>query len=309
MWSPQTPPSPRRKVGPSNKSALTPSRVHRNFVSPYTVRGCGEILFIASSSSMRLQQSQHCMLNDFFSNLRFPLSWSEFQQIPRHPAYRYEYRSGEVRISGHPLYRHARLNLAPDAPLPGREPAAGNVTCFFSQFELSAVSDRDWSELPKLFAGAFSRTPPLSTLEETQRLSAAERLLERTRTGQDGPLLPAASKVVCERDSGELIGAILVTLVPNGDPEDFSHPEWQATPPSDAVQSRWGQPHLTWIFLPQSHQRKQLGTVLLSAAASGIRQAGYSHLLSTFLVGDHVSMLWHWKNRFELIPGPSRIFR
>lgn len=249
------------------------------------------------------------MLNDFFTELHFPLSWNEYQLIPRHPAYRYEYRSGQVTISGKPRYRHARLDLAENAPLPGREPPAGDVTCFFSRFELSTIADRDWKEFPKRFAEAFSHTPPLSTLPDDQRLSAAEQLLERTRTGQDGPLLPTASRILCERDSGELIGVILVTLVPDRDPKDFTQSEWKSPPPPDAIESRWGQPHLTWIFLPPMHQRRELGTVLLRAAATGIRKAGYSHLLSTFLVGDHVSMLWHWKNRFELIPGPHQLPR
>lgn len=249
------------------------------------------------------------MLNDYFPELHFPLSWEEFQKIPRHAGYRYEYRSGQATLSGSPRYRHARLSLSEVDPLPGREPPAGDVTCFFSRFELAPLSDRDWKDLPTIFAEAFSRTPPLSTLPDDQRLSAAQQLLERTRTGQDGPLLPAASRILCERDSGELIGAVVVTLVPNGPPEDFTQTEWRSPPPSDAVQACWGQPHLTWIFLPPMHQRRELGTVLLRAAATGVRNAGYSHLLSTFLVGDHVSMLWHWKNRFELIPGHPRFSR
>ena len=45
-----------------------------------------------------------------------------------------------------------------------------------------------------------------------------------------------------------------------------------------------------------------IGTSLLVAAVQSLRTAGYRRLLTTFIAGNDSSMLWHWRNGFQLAP-------
>lgn len=245
------------------------------------------------------------MLNDFFQSLNFEFPWERFVTLPRHPAYRYQYKGGKATISGNPRYYQCVLPLTDESPVRGPQPTGKAVTCFFSDFELRKLHPSDWTDLPSLFAEAFRQPPPLLQLTEEQRLTAAKALLERTRTEGDGPVVAAASFVICDRETGELLAASLITLVPAGDSQDFSSATWKATAPPDAAQSGWGQPHLTWIFVSPEKQRHCLGTVLLRESVSALKRLGYSQLLSTFLLGDYVSSLWHWRNGFQLVGHPA----
>lgn len=246
------------------------------------------------------------MLNDFFQSLNFEFPWERFIALPRHPAYRYQYRDGQASISGNPRYYHCTLPLQEQSP-PRHEPAGKGLSCFFSEFDLRRLHESDWKLLPALFAAAFQQPPPLLQLTEAQRLSAAHALLERTRNGGDGPVVPEASWIFEDRDTGELLAAILVTLIPPGDLTDFTHDNWTQAAPSDALQTGWGQPHLTWVFVAPHKQRRHLGSLLLQEATSTLRRKGYQELASTFLLGDHASTLWHWRNGFQLVGHPGRI--
>lgn len=244
------------------------------------------------------------MLNDFFQSLNFEFPWERFVTLPRHPAYRYQYQAGRAQISGNPRYYQCVLPLTEETAH-SLEPAGKAVSCFFSDYELRRLDPSDWDQLPPLFALAFQSPPPLIQLTDDQRLAAASALLERTRTGGDGPLVTPASFVIAERETGELLAAILVTLIPAQDVQDFSHQNWASAAPSDAVQTGWGQPHLTWLFVSPQKQRRSLGTVLLRESATALRRLGYSQLVSTFLLGDHASTLWHWRAGFQLVGHPA----
>ena len=52
-------------------------------------------------------------------------------------------------------------------------------------------------------------------------------------------------------------------------------------------------------------QSKGVGTALLGAAAGALRDMGFAALLSTFLVGNDSSMLWHWRAGFRLLTYPG----
>jgi len=244
------------------------------------------------------------MLNDFFQSLNFEFPWERFVALPRHPAYRYQYREGKASISGNPRYYHCVLPLN-EQTTARKEPAGKSVSCFFSEFDLRRLHESDWKQFSPLFAAAFQQPPPLLQLTEAQRLSAAQALLERTRTGGDGPIVPEASWVFEDRDTGELLAAILITLVPVGDVSDFTHHSWAQAAPPNALETGWGQPHLTWIFVSPHKQRRSLGSLLLREAASALLRMGYPELVSTFLLGDHASMLWHWRNGFQLAGHPA----
>jgi len=256
-----------------------------------------------SPDSLNLDAASE-MLNDFFQSLNFEFPWERFVTLPRHPAYRYQYQGGRAKISGNPRYYQCTLPLN-DQSASGFEPAAGELTCFFSNYELHPLHDSDWEKLLPLFATAFESPPPLLQLTREQRLSAAKALLERTRHGGDGPVVRNACFTLCDRQTGELYGAILITLIPDGDVQDFNCHNWSKVAPNNAIEDRWGQPHLTWIFVDPHHQRRNLGKVLLREATSRLRRLGYSQLVSTFLLGDHASTLWHWKMGFQLASHPG----
>ena len=100
---------------------------------------------------------------------------------------------------------------------------------------------------------------------------------------------------------GDPVGAILVTLVPPVDLDDFWSLRWKTPPPPDCVERRLGHAHLTWIFVGHRLAGYGIGTALLTHASDGLIELGYTELISSFILGNESSMLWHWRNGFELL--------
>ena len=126
--------------------------------------------------------------------------------------------------------------------------------------------------------------------------------MERTYSGGDGPLIEPASFVAAEEKA--LVGCILITLLPDGDPCDVAGYQWRESPPGDCIERCIGRPHLTWIFVEPQRAGQGIGSALLSMTANSLLGLGYKELLSTFMIGNHSSMLWHWRNGFRLLPHP-----
>src|SRR5437588_294883 len=80
---------------------------------------------------------------------------------------------------------------------------------------------------------------------------------------------------------------------------------WAEPPPTDCIARRLGRPHLTWIFVAPSLAGGGVGTGLLSAAVSVLLTMGFRELVTTFIAGNDSSMLWHWRNGFQLLPYPG----
>ena len=159
-------------------------------------------------------------------------------------------------------------------------------------------------DLAPLFCGAFHGIQPYGSLDEATRERAARQALERTRTGGDGPLIEQASFVALDKNKrpGATIGAILVTLLPAGDPTDLDSYYWQEPPPDDCIASRQGRPHLTWVFVSPLESGCGVGSALLAAAGNALLDMGFTQLFTTFISGNDSSMLWHWRNGFQLLP-------
>lgn len=231
--------------------------------------------------------------------LRLPLTLEQFRQMPRHPAYRYEYLHREAHISPRPRYCHAVLDL--------KTFRAGE------EFPHRRLRPADWEQLPRLFSAAFRNTQPFGSLDGPPRLEAAGEVLEHTRTGGDGPLIDCASFVApldrpdaVEADEPDrLMGVILVTLLPPGDPADWHSWEWHTPPPADCIEHRLGRPHLTWIFVSPWEAGRGVASALLAASVRELLALGYTELISTFLLGNDQSLLWHWRNGFRLLPYPG----
>src|SRR5437870_2514377 len=114
-----------------------------------------------------------------------------------------------------------------------------------SAMALRPARAEDFAGLEPVFAGAFHAVQPFGSLDDDRRRQAAHKCLDKTRTGGDGPWIERASfAAVRERD---LIGAILLTLLPEGDPCDWDSYYWREPPPADCIARRLGRPHLTWI--------------------------------------------------------------
>ena len=173
------------------------------------------------------------------------------------------------------------------------------------------MEDRDWPRLSRVFAGSFERVQPFASLGDRRRLESARACLKHTREGCDGPIIGPACHVAVDPKDGEPVGAVLVTLVPPVDLEDIWSLRWKTPPPPECVELRLGHAHLTWIFVGRGIAGSGVGTALLAEASRGLRELGYTELISSFILGNDSSMLWHWRNGFELLPysGSRRRFR
>lgn len=229
------------------------------------------------------------MCDEWMPPLAFPVTLEQFHQLPRNPAYKYEYLGGQAHLTPRPKHYHALLHLGPiEAPevLPVRP-----------------LQPSDWERMDVVFAAAFRSTQPFGSLPDATRLQAARQCLERSRTGGDGPLVEQACFVAT--DEGLLRGAILITLLPGGDPCDWDSYAWREPPPADAVARRLGRPHITWVFVSPMETGEGVGTSLLASAVRALLDLGYAEMATTFLAGNDSSLLWHWRNGFRLLAHPG----
>lgn len=229
------------------------------------------------------------MCDEWMPSLTLALTAAEFRRLPRHAAYRYEYIDGHALLSPWPRTYHACLDLT-------TTPSA----CAAERVSLRAVRAEEHAELTELFATAFAQRQPFGSLETSERRSAAAACLRRTFDGGDGPWVADASFAAVDSEAGRLVGVILITLLPGGDPSDRASYGWSSPPPPALWEQSAGQPHLTWIFVSPFVKGVGVGTALLRAAAAVLRRRGYRTLWTTFLAGNDASMLWHWRNGFTL---------
>lgn len=210
------------------------------------------------------------MLGDWFRTMELPITFSEFERLPRNPAYKYEYFDDRAVLTPRPHYQRAVLELSPSVTPPPASTRLSGVT-------IRPLARGDWTSLPELLAAAFDTVPPLVTLDTQRRLDVARECVEHTRMGGDGAVVEEACFGAVDQGGVErLVGAILVTLI------------------------HAGSAHLTWILVHPWRVRQGLGTALLSAAVTALRERGHRHLASTFLVGNHRATLWHWRRGFHL---------
>jgi GNAT superfamily N-acetyltransferase len=235
------------------------------------------------------------MCEEWMQGLQLQLTSEQFQQLPRNGAFRYDRIGEKVYISPRPKHYHALL------------PLRLIETAQVSPVSLRIVQPGDWTELAPVFAAAFSRIQPFAGLDLSRRYEAAVRCLERTRTGGDGPWLERASIVANQGE--DIVGAILITLLPDGDPCSWDSYGWQSPPPPDCIERRLGRPHLTWVFVSPDSTGHGIGSAMLSAAVRELLAQGYTELASTFMIGNDVSVLWHWRNGFRLLRHPGSFLR
>ena len=233
------------------------------------------------------------MCDEWMQGLQLQLTPEEFQQLPRNGAFRYDLIGGQVYIIPRPKHYHALFDLRPFFV----EEVAG--------IQVRALAADDWTALVPVFGRAFVRVPPFAGLDAARRQEAAVQCLERTRTGGDGPWIQRASFVACQAE--EIVGAILVTLLPAGDPCAWDSYGWQTPPPPNCIEGCLGRPHLTWIFVSPECAGHGVGTALLGAGVRELLALGFTELASTFMFGNETSALWHWRNGFRLLAHPASL--
>jgi GNAT superfamily N-acetyltransferase len=237
------------------------------------------------------------MSAELFQTMLLSLTAEEFRRLPRHPAFSYEWTAGQGWVTPNPRYHHALLDLHSFA-----FPAEVEVP----EVRLRRLREEHWERLPGLFASAFQGVQPYAGLEQKERLAAARKSVEQTRTGGDGPLLERACFAAVSEEESEPCGAVLVTLIPMADLSDAdASARWEGPPPEQCVERRLGRPHLTWVFVRPTATGQGLGTALLACAVRELLAMGFNDLATTFLSGNEQSMLWHWRNGFRLLAHPG----
>jgi GNAT superfamily N-acetyltransferase len=234
------------------------------------------------------------MCDEWMPTIELPISIDQFHQLPRNPAYKYEFLGGRAFLSPRPKHYHAMLDLQPF------------TATSLEKVTIQSILAERLHELDGPFSWSFHDIQPFGSIDDAERRVAAVKSLERVRTGGDGPLIEQASFVAYE--DNQIVGAILITLLPDKDPCEWDSFAWKEEPPADCIEQRLGRPHLTWIFVTPFYSGHGVGTFLLSASVRELLEMGYKQLASTFMRGNDSSMLWHWRNGFRLLayPGSKR---
>ncbi len=241
------------------------------------------------------------MCDEWMPTVELPLTWEQFHQLPRNAGYKYEYLEGKALLTPRAKHYHALLDLRLFRPS-GQEPEP--------EVTLRPMIVDDFLPLEVPFKAAFHRIQPFGSLDDAMQREAAHQCLQRTRIGGDGPWIEQASFVALNPE-GEPCGAILITLLPAGEPDEWDSYYWHTPPPADSIAQRRGRPHLTWIFVAPRSAGYSVGSALLAAAVQALVGLRYDQLATTFMLGNESSMLWHWRNGFQLLsyPGSRRRVR
>src|SRR5262245_6236874 len=121
------------------------------------------------------------MCEEWMPRLQLKLTVQEYQQLPRNPAYKYEYHEDHVVLTPRPVFLHGLFDLKQTLP----ETSTDGLT-------IRPMEEADFVLLEPIFASAFHHVQPFGSLPEADYPRAAHVALERTRTGGDGPWIRSA---------------------------------------------------------------------------------------------------------------------
>jgi hypothetical protein len=238
------------------------------------------------------------MLDDWYRSLHLPMTIEQFHALPRNPAYKYEYLDGQAWISPRPRTFNALLDLK-------AQPASALLDAHGHATTIRPLEKADWDVLPRLFANAFERVPPFSSLNSHDRLQAATASVHQTQSGGDGPLIESGCFVAEGGEPTRIIGAILITLIPRRNEGEWWDGTWDEEPKTEDARRLLGRPHLTWVFVTPRFAQRGVGSVLLAHSVNALLAQDYNELASTFLFGNESTTLWHWRNGFRVLPHPG----
>ena len=234
-------------------------------------------------------------MDEHFRRIEFPLTIDEFHQLPRNAAYKYEYFDAKAVLTPRPKYFLCSLDLT-----------TANVEAD-SDCEVVPVPLAEAPTLEPLFVTGLQNTQPFASLTQEQATCSATVVFRHMLRGKDGPIIEAACFQALSKRDKTPIGALFVTLVPKALLTEPFAANWREPPPPDAVEKRLGLPHLTWVFVAPRFARQGIATTLLAATIPALRQLGFDHLVSTFMLDNGPSAVWHWRNGFQVLPQMSAI--
>ena len=235
----------------------------------------------------------------FFRRIDLPVSFEQWDRLPRVAGFKNEYWDGHARYSPRPNSAAMELDLRAWAGSPAFRDVLDAPREKDDAVTIRPLTADDWPEMVSPFVGAFGQMPPLCQWRGAAPLRAARAILDWTRLGRDGPLVDAACHVaeLDWRGATSIVGVALVTLERPARFYAMSRRDER-----DELEKEPTLPHLTWIFAGGPMVRRQgIGGHLLDAAAVALRDAGHETLASSCLLENAASMAWHWRHGFKLL--------
>jgi GNAT superfamily N-acetyltransferase len=235
-------------------------------------------------------------IDRWFRPVRVAMSFDSFERLPWHPAYKFEYWEGQLRISPRWQSHSVFLELTPpETRLSVND--LGLVT-------IRPLISSDWEALSEPLSEAFEDIPPLGMLGSRRRFWAARDWLQSTREGSEGPPIESACVVAVDReDSTALVGALLVTLMTGWARSMYSGQRLRVLPPpAEDLVAGGEQPQISWVFVRPRASDRGVGTAMLASATRSLWELGYRELASAIHRGNDASIGWHWRNGFRLLP-------
>lgn len=191
-----------------------------------------------------------------------PMTWEEFERVPRKLGWKYEYWDGQAHIT--PGYRIVTTAVE-IKPRPAKSPC-----------RIRGVDKGDEAQLISAYFAAFRDSIEYCDWEPEKIAAAAKKDIQAFFAGKRGNPLPASRAALASQEASEtsLVGAALI------------------------VEKGNGQPLLDILFVIPEWQRKGLGIALVSAAINELYRTGMKRLESRYLLGNDASQAWHHKFGF-----------
>ena len=222
-------------------------------------------------------------IDHYVTPLKLPMSIDAFWRFPHLAAYKAEYREGHAELTYAPRLSMARLRIA--------QREERNVTEIRIR-PLDVAAARD--VLAKLFGTAFAHVPPLDSMPATTRRHAADAAMKHTASGGDGELFLPACLAATDAATHELVGAAIVCKI------GLSADEWpEPELPATLV-------NMTWLFVSPQRQRRQIASALVDRVVNVLAAQRVPWLVSHILQDNVPSVMFHWRQRFELVPAITR---
>lgn len=217
-------------------------------------------------------------IDRYVTPLKVPMPIDTFWRFPHLPAYKAEYKAGQVELTYRPRLSMARLRIEAKQP----RLLTGIVI-------RPLAIKREIEELKKLFVSAFAKVAPLDSMPPTTRRHAADAAMTHTTAGGDGELFAPACFAAADAGDGELVGAAIVCRI------GLRADEWPDAPVPDNLVN------LTWLFVSPQRQRSQIGSALLDHVSAALAKHQTPWLVSHFADDNGPAMLFHWRHGFELV--------
>ena len=192
-----------------------------------------------------------------------PMTWEEFEQMPRKLGWKHEYWDGQAHFS--PRWQSVTVTCPVQ-----RRPVQTSCT-------VRPVAESDEPQLVTAYVEAFGDSFDFCDWDLEKIQAAAKDDMRRMLSGQRGCLLPASRIAIDGQSTYEeekIIGAALIT------------------------QSEGQRPLLDILLVVPQWHGKGIATALVAAASNDLHANGVKILESRYLLGNVESRAWHQKFGF-----------